>query len=116
MRLASNAAAWRDHLRVVRTAVEDFLASPPGDAPDAVIVDPPRTGLSSPALKRLLDWNAAAASSTGAQRLVDVSCDPPTLARDAGRIVAAGYRLTSIEAFDLFPNTPHVETLAVFDR
>jgi len=45
-----------------------------------------------------------------------VSCDPPTLARDAARILAAGYRLTSIEAFDLFPNTPHVETLAVFDR
>ena len=114
--LASNAAAWRDHLRVARTSVEDFLESPPGDAPDVVIVDPPRTGLSSQAVTRLLAWSSAPASSNSAQRLVYVSCDPPTLARDAARILAAGYRLTSIEAFDLFPNTPHVETLAVFDR
>jgi tRNA/tmRNA/rRNA uracil-C5-methylase (TrmA/RlmC/RlmD family) len=49
-------------------------------------------------------------------RLVYVSCDPPTLARDARRLLDAGYRLTSLRAFDLFPNTPHVESLAVFDR
>jgi len=114
--LASNAAPWRDQLRVARSSVEDFLESPPGDAPDVVIVDPPRTGISSQALTLLLDWHAAPASSNSAQRFVYVSCDPPTLARDAARILAAGYRLTSIEAFDLFPNTPHVETLAVFDR
>jgi 23S rRNA (uracil1939-C5)-methyltransferase len=114
--LVANAAAWRDSLRVVRASVEDFLVSPPGDAPDVVIVDPPRTGLSSHALTRLLRWNAAPASRNAAQRLVYVSCDPPTLARDAARILAGGYGLTSIEAFDLFPNTPHVETLAVFDR
>jgi len=47
-------------------------------------------------------------------RLVYVSCDPPTLARDARRLLDAGYRLDSIRAFDFFPNTPHVETLAVF--
>jgi 23S rRNA (uracil1939-C5)-methyltransferase len=49
-----------------------------------------------------------------ATRLVYVSCDPPTLARDAARFVAAGYELTSVDAFDFFPNTPHVETVAVF--
>lgn len=114
--LAGNAAEWREHLRVVRASVEDFLQSPPGDAPDVVIVDPPRTGLSSSALTRLLAWSSAPASSNSPQRLVYVSCDPPTLARDASKILAAGYGLTSIEAFDLFPNTPHVETLAVFDR
>jgi 23S rRNA (uracil1939-C5)-methyltransferase len=49
-------------------------------------------------------------------RVVYVSCDPPTLARDAARLVGAGYRLASLEALDLFPNTPHVETVAVFSR
>jgi tRNA/tmRNA/rRNA uracil-C5-methylase (TrmA/RlmC/RlmD family) len=44
---------------------------------------------------------------------VYVSCDVATLARDTGRLVKAGYRLEHIEAFDLFPNTAHVEALAV---
>jgi 23S rRNA (uracil1939-C5)-methyltransferase len=50
-----------------------------------------------------------------APRIVYVSCDPPTLARDTRRLLDGGYRLSSIRAFDLFPNTPHVEALAVFD-
>jgi len=45
-----------------------------------------------------------------------VSCDPPTLARDAAKIRDAGYTLHSIEGFDLFPNTAHVETVVAFDR
>jgi tRNA/tmRNA/rRNA uracil-C5-methylase (TrmA/RlmC/RlmD family) len=44
-----------------------------------------------------------------------VSCDVATLARDAGRLVGAGYDLRHLEAFDLFPNTAHVECLAVFE-
>ena len=51
-----------------------------------------------------------------APRIVYVSCDVATLARDARRLVDAGYTLERIDAFDLFPNTPHVETLAVFQR
>jgi 23S rRNA (uracil1939-C5)-methyltransferase len=47
---------------------------------------------------------------------VYVSCDVPTLARDTQRLVAGGYRLSSIEALDMFPNTPHVECVAIFDR
>ena len=48
------------------------------------------------------------------QRLVYVSCDVATLARDARRFVEAGYGMEHVEAFDLFPNTAHVETLVVF--
>jgi 23S rRNA (uracil1939-C5)-methyltransferase len=51
----------------------------------------------------------------GSARIVYVSCDPPTMARDARRLLDAGYRLRSLEGFDLFPNTPHVETVGVFD-
>ena len=50
------------------------------------------------------------------RRLVYVSCDPPTLARDAAVLFGNGYALRQLDAFDLFPNTPHVESLAVFDR
>jgi 23S rRNA (uracil1939-C5)-methyltransferase len=105
--LAANAGPWRDRLLVVRADVESAVAEPPAETPDAVVVDPPRTGLSKDATTGLLAWRAP--------RLVYVSCDPPTLARDAARLVASGYRLVSVEAFDFFPNTPHVETLAVFD-
>ena len=49
-------------------------------------------------------------------RLIYVSCDVATLARDARRIVDAGYTIDRADAFDLFPNTPHVETVVVFDR
>jgi 23S rRNA (uracil1939-C5)-methyltransferase len=45
-----------------------------------------------------------------------VSCDVPTLARDTALLIAGGYKLAALEALDMFPNTPHVECLAVFDR
>jgi 23S rRNA (uracil1939-C5)-methyltransferase len=47
------------------------------------------------------------------RRIVYVSCDVATLARDARRIVDAGYAIDRVDAFDLFPNTPHVETVVV---
>ena len=50
------------------------------------------------------------------ERAIYVSCDVATLARDARRLVDAGYAITRIDGFDLFPNTPHVETVVVFDR
>ena len=73
-----------------------------------MILDPPRTGVSKPAIQAL--------GRLAAPRAIYVSCDPPTMARDAARMLAGGYRLTSLRAFDLFPNTPHVECVAVFDR
>ena len=74
----------------------------------AVIIDPPRTGMSTDAMTSLL--------KIGAPRIVYVSCDPATMARDARRLVDGGYRLESLRAFDLFPNTPHIESLGVFVR
>jgi 23S rRNA (uracil1939-C5)-methyltransferase len=106
--LEANAGPWRERLQVRRAPVERVVASPPDVPPDVVILDPPRTGVSAAAVNGLIAWKAP--------RVVYVSCDPPTLARDAARLVGAGYRIESVDALDLFPNTPHVETVAVFSR
>lgn len=106
--LTMNARPWGARLRVIHGSVEDAVRRPPTPLPDVVVLDPPRTGVSPAALGALMAWRAP--------RLAYVSCDPPTLARDAAKLVGAGYRLASLEAFDLFPNTPHVESVAVFDR
>jgi 23S rRNA (uracil1939-C5)-methyltransferase len=71
-------------------------------------VDPPRTGMSREALDGALPL--------GPTRIIYVSCDVATLARDARRIVDAGYTIARADAFDLFPNTPHVETVVIFER
>jgi tRNA/tmRNA/rRNA uracil-C5-methylase (TrmA/RlmC/RlmD family) len=73
-----------------------------------VILDPPRAGVTAEALDGVLQWRAPV--------IVYVSCDPPTLARDAARLVTGGYTMTRLEGFDLFPNTAHVETVATFER
>jgi 23S rRNA (uracil1939-C5)-methyltransferase len=57
-----------------------------------------------------------ALAKLGARRVVYVSCDPATLARDLGVLLASGYRLASCRGFDLFPQTPHLEALAVLER
>jgi 23S rRNA (uracil1939-C5)-methyltransferase len=106
--LRVNAAQWPGRMRVVNAAVEHFVRQPLAPRPDVVLLDPPRTGASPPVVEALIRWSAP--------RVVYVSCDPPTLARDVGRLVSAGYQLSSVEAFDLFPNTPHVETVATLDR
>ncbi|HET8680261.1 MAG TPA: class I SAM-dependent RNA methyltransferase, partial [Micromonosporaceae bacterium] len=75
-------------------------------APDLVITNPPRTGM---------DERVAAALATAAPaRIVYISCDPATLARDLTRL--PGFRLQSATTFDLFPQTAHVETVAVLNR
>jgi 23S rRNA (uracil1939-C5)-methyltransferase len=87
--------------------VEAFLAAA-RHAPEALIVDPPRTGMSREALDGAIRLRPA--------RVIYVSCDVATLARDSRRLVDAGYAIQRADAFDLFPNTPHVETVVVFDR
>jgi 23S rRNA (uracil1939-C5)-methyltransferase len=76
--------------------------------PDVVIVDPPRSGLSKKIVRRLIE--------TEAPRIVYVSCNPTTLAPNAAQLVEAGYTLGRVKPVDMFPQTPHVETVAVFDK
>ena len=72
-----------------------------------VVLDPPRTGAAD-ASRRI--------AHSRARRVVMVSCDPATLARDLGLLGQGGWRLTSLDLFEMFPHTSHVETLAVLDR
>ena len=74
-----------------------------GLKPDCVTVDPPRKGLSTQAIEAILSMSPA--------RIVYVSCDPGTLARDLKQFCANGYELTAGTAVDMFPHTPHVETV-----
>jgi len=103
--LRRNASA-RDDVGVRGEPVERYL--PHATKAATIIVDPPRTGLSKEAL--------AGAVAVGAPMLIYVSCDIATLARDAGLLLAAGYRMAGVRAFDLFPNTAHVETVIAFAR
>lgn len=75
---------------------------------DAIVLDPPRAGVASVALTDLL--------TLAAPKVVYVSCDPATLARDAQILGANGYRLRYAQPFDMFPQTHHVETVALFER
>jgi 23S rRNA (uracil1939-C5)-methyltransferase len=95
----------KGEITVVEMPVERFRAR---EKTAAVIVDPPRTGMSKEALARAIELNAPS--------FVYVSCDVATLARDSRVLLDAGYRITSARAFDLFPNTAHVETVIAFSR
>jgi 23S rRNA (uracil1939-C5)-methyltransferase len=103
--LLRNAVPFAGRLQAVVGRVEDQIRR--RAAPVAVIVDPPRTGMSRDALDAIVRLEP--------RRLIYVSCDPPTMARDARRLLDAGYRLLSLKGFDLFPNTPHVETVGIFE-
>jgi 23S rRNA (uracil1939-C5)-methyltransferase len=92
---------------VIVGAVEQFLERPRGTH-STVIVDPPRTGMSKGA--------TAGVIALGAPRVIYVSCDIATLARDARLLLDAGYRIAGTRAFDLFPATAHVETVIAFAR
>jgi 23S rRNA (uracil1939-C5)-methyltransferase len=105
--LAFNAAARQGAVEHVAQPVEAFVRGR-GQPVDVLIVDPPRAGMSREALDRALALDAPIA--------IYVSCDVATLARDLRRFIESGYRLESIDAFDLFPNTPHVETVVKMVR
>lgn len=95
-----------EHIELYEGAAEVVL--PALDIqPNMVIVDPPRAGIAREALDALARLRPPL--------LAYVSCDPATLARDAKRLIKAGYRLTSIQPFDLFPHTYHIETISLFE-
>ncbi len=97
--------AGLDNVEVIEGSVEAVL--PDLDIPlDAAVVDPPRAGMDRFALDALVARHPA--------RLVYVSCDPATLARDAKRLARAGYRLVEVQPVDMFPQTYHVESVALF--
>ena len=74
------------------------------DRADVVVLDPPRKGCEPAVLERL--------AALHPRRLVYVSCDPRSLARDLDRLAALGYGTTAVQPLDLFPGTAHVECLA----
>ncbi len=76
--------------------------------PDVVIIDPPRSGLSQKIVRRILECEA--------RRIVYVSCNPTTLAPNARQIVEGGYRLSRVRPVDMFPQTPHIECVALFEK
>src|SRR4030095_6341593 len=105
--LVFNAGAHQGAVEAIARPVESFVRGR-RERVDVLIVDPPRTGLSREAGGRALALEA--------QTLIYVSCDVATLARDVRRLIDAGYSLTVVDAFDLFPNTPHLETVVNVER
>lgn len=97
--------ADQENVEVIEGPVEAVL--PDLEVPvDVAVVDPPRAGVERSALDALIERHPA--------RVVYVSCDPATLARDARRLVEAGYRLVEVQPVDMFPQTYHIESVALF--
>jgi 23S rRNA (uracil1939-C5)-methyltransferase len=91
-----------ENARVITAGVAEWFRSKSLTA-DFVLLDPPRAGAESAVIKGILD--------VAAPRVTYVSCDPATLARDLKKLIAGGYAIESLRAFDLFPQTHHVETV-----
>jgi len=104
--LTAHLAEYPRH-RVAHTTVQDFLARA-SVTPDLVVMDPPRAGVSSPALRSLLRLRP--------REIVYVSCDAGTFARDAKTLSEGGYSFAAFHLLDLFPQTFHTETIAIFRR
>jgi 23S rRNA (uracil1939-C5)-methyltransferase len=76
--------------------------------PDVVVIDPPRAGLSQKIVRRVIECEA--------RKIVYVSCNPTTLAPNAAQLGEAGYRLTRVRPVDMFPQTPHIECVALLEK
>ncbi len=96
-----------DNVELYQGAAEQILPELSVQA-DAVVVDPPRSGIERTALQAL--------ARLAAPTLVYVSCDPATLARDARLLLQSGYRLAQVTPFDLFPQTYAIESVSLFTR
>jgi 23S rRNA (uracil1939-C5)-methyltransferase len=90
----------------VRLALGELVAR--AGRPDVMVLDPPRAGLSQKIVRRVIEASP--------KRIVYVSCNPTTLAPNAAQLVEAGWRLERVTPVDMFPQTPHIECVAVLTR
>ena len=90
----------------VRLALRELVEQ--AGRPDVVVVDPPRAGLSKKAVRRVIE--------AAPRKIVYVSCNPTTLAPNAAQLAEAGYALRRVRPVDMFPQTPHIECVAVLER
>jgi len=97
--------AQLENAKIITSTVTEWLRANVRrlDSVDFILLDPPRAGAESVVIKSILDLHP--------KRISYVSCDPATLARDLKKLLAGGYMLDSIAAFDMFPQTHHVETV-----
>jgi len=89
-----------------RTGVRPLIET--AGKPDVVVIDPPRAGLSQKIVRRVLECEA--------KKIVYVSCNPTTLAPNAAQMVEAGYTLKRVKPVDMFPQTPHIECVALLEK
>jgi len=97
-----------EYTRFFTEDVESWNAVAPLSSVDTVIVDPPRSGLTPIAHRAITDMHS--------QALIYVSCDSATFARDASLFIQQGYRLERLAYADMYPQSSHTETIAVFGR
>jgi 23S rRNA (uracil1939-C5)-methyltransferase len=90
----------------IRTAMRPLVEQ--AGEPDVVVVDPPRAGLSQKIVRRIVE--------AGAKRILYVSCNPTTLAPNARQLADAGWGLQRVQPVDMFPQTPHIECVALFEQ
>ncbi len=90
----------------VRLALRELVEK--AGRPDVVVVDPPRSGLSQKVVRRVIE--------AAPKRIVYVSCNPTTLAPNAAQLVEAGYALRRVRPVDMFPQTHHIECVALIER
>jgi len=100
-------ASGNETVTVIEGRAEEVLPTLDLHA-DAAIVDPPRAGCAPEVLRAIAE--------TGAGRIVYVSCDVATLARDVARLAELGYALRAVQPVDMFPQTSHVECVALMSR
>jgi 23S rRNA (uracil1939-C5)-methyltransferase len=89
----------------IRLAMRDLVGQV--GRPDVCVIDPPRAGLSQKVVRRIVE--------AAPKRIVYVSCNPTTLAPNAAQLVEAGYRLVRVRPVDMFPQTPHIECVALLE-
>jgi 23S rRNA (uracil1939-C5)-methyltransferase len=90
----------------VRLALAELVSQ--AGRPDVLVVDPPRAGLSGKVVRRIIE--------AGPRRIVYVSCNPTTLAPNVAQLAEAGWALRRVRAVDMFPQTPHIECVALLER